>query len=869
MSTSFPTYLDLPRRVPRWAWRAVRVAAVVVYVALIVMAVRDERTTLALWWGVVVPVLPLVLLLAPGVWRNVCPLSSLNQASRVLGLSRRRPLPPWLARHAQLIGIMVFLAAVVARKVWLNTSGIGTAAMLGTVAVAATVGGFVFDGKSGWCSSVCPMLAVERLYGQSPVATVANAHCSTCVGCTTNCYDFNPRGAYLADVHGTDVRRRSIRRLFAGVFPGLVQGYFVVPDAAMIGLAPMLGRMALWMAVSLAVFTALDAVVEPEHNRLPSLAAAVAITIFYAHGVHRVVGALHLLVGGDWHALVWPVRGVVALVAGWWWARARRLEDAYVDEQATTAVPVQLAAVPRRSVGQLVEVVVDGEPVSVRRGTTLLDAAEQAGAPVATGCRSGICGADPVHVLEGGDGLSPIRRVEQETLDRLGLEGGHRMACMASVEHRCRISSKPIWPAVQRTAPRFAADPGLRRLVVVGNGAAGVTVADLVRRHNPDVVIDLVSAEPHLPYNRMAIAKALVGRSAMQGLSLRPEGWFEEHRISTWLNTRVVAIDREAKVVQLGLGGELAYDKLVLATGGRSTVPAVEGFGIPGTYVLRDAADAMALRADLQDGRVHRAVVLGGGPLGLEAAHALHDIGVSTTVVARSGRLLEHHLDPWASELLRTHFETVGVRIALSTDLRAINGNIRVAGVHTSAWEDIDCDVVVAAIGTTPNVELARAAGLTIGRGIRVDTAMRTSDPDIFAIGDTAEVDGRVPGLWSVAVHQATVAANVITGIDDAYRVEAPRLVLKDCGLDVVAFGRGEPAPEEHLVVDAPIGRLRYRKLVVHDGLVVGGLILGDPELAAVVLDLADSGTRLDDGTVAALHRGDWSVLVGRDALAS
>ena len=186
---------------------------------------RSSPTTrLDVMWKGVIPALPLLWLVVPGLWRNICPLSASNQTPRVLGLSKARTAPPWLKEYGFVIGAGMFIAFVSLRKLGLDDSGPASALLLLGALSGAYVGGTLLKGKSGWCSSICPLLPVQRLYGQTPYKLVANSHCTPCVGCTKNCYDFNPKVAFLADLNDPDPYWSGYKKLFAAAFPGLVLG---------------------------------------------------------------------------------------------------------------------------------------------------------------------------------------------------------------------------------------------------------------------------------------------------------------------------------------------------------------------------------------------------------------------------------------------------------------------------------------------------------------------------------------------------------------------------------------------------------------------------------------------------------------------
>ncbi len=267
----FPNYTRLPTYLPQGAWAGLRVAAVAAALGLAATLVLQPGLGLDLVWGLVIPLAPIVFLVAPGVWRNVCPLAALNQLPRVAGFTRGVVQTPRLREYAYVIGMAALLVLVAARKPLFNQSGLATAILILGLMGLAFLGGVVFKGKSGWCSSICPLLPVQRLYGQTPFLTVANTHCQPCVGCTKNCYDFNPKVAYLADQYDNDRHYVAYRRFFAAIFPGFVLAYFQVPDPPAIAVAEMSLQFLLYMGASLAAFTVLDTFVKTSLVKLPAL----------------------------------------------------------------------------------------------------------------------------------------------------------------------------------------------------------------------------------------------------------------------------------------------------------------------------------------------------------------------------------------------------------------------------------------------------------------------------------------------------------------------------------------------------------------------------------------------------------------------
>lgn len=869
----FPNYTQMPQPLPARGWYVVRGATVLGLLAVVAMLLVSPDEGLALLWGVVVPTLPLVWLMAPGIWRNVCPLAAANQTPRVLGFTRALVPPAWFKRYQYGLGVGLFVLLVTTRKVLFNSSGLASALLLLSVLTAAFVGGVAFKGKSGWCSSICPLLPIQRLYGQTPFVTVPNAHCEPCVGCTKNCYDFNPGVAQFADLYDTDDEYAGFRRTFAGLFPGLVVGFFTIPDASVIGGPAVYGRMGLAVLVSLGAYNVLRALLHRHTVVLTAAFGAAGITLFYGHGLPRVSDALDLLLGVSLAPGV--VRGgrvLVGVMAAAWLVRTWRREREFLAEEAMGPGTVVggSSVLTRATAGDGPQVTFEPESTSTlaTAGENLLRVAERAGVALEPGCRMGVCGADPVAVLDGADNLVEMDDDERSTLDRLGLLGGGRMACVARVTGPVTVSTDTSLVPAGNTpsADPTGYDAEVRRVVILGNGIAGVTAADHARRIHPETEIHLVSREVHHLYNRMGISRLVYGSSAMHGLHLNADGWYDDHDITLWLNTQATAIDREARTMSLATGEVLSYDRLILATGARAFVPPIEGWGCPGTWVMRDAEDAAGIRSFAQQHRATRAVVAGGGLLGLEAAYALFKLGLDTTVVERGDRLLRRQLDAASSALLQAYLEGLGIHVVANEEVVAAQGSERLEGIVLTSDAQFRADVLLAAAGVRPNTDLAIDAGLEVEDGVLIDDQCRTSDPHILAAGDVCQHGGRTYGLWPAAVDQARVAgrnAVLPSQAQEAYAGTVAVTMLKVAGVDLVSMGRVRVEEGDEVIVHEDPAAQRYAKLVVTaGGRLVGAILLGHPEAGPLVTsaikqrrDVGDRMSRLRELDFACLMR--------------
>jgi len=366
------------------------------------------------------------------------------------------------------------------------------------------------------------------------------------------------------------------------------------------------------------------------------------------------------------------------------------------------------------------------------------------------------------------------------------------------------------------------------QLVVVGNGMAGMrAVEELIARAPDRFEITVIGAEPHPNYNRILLSAVLAGEKTLDEIVVNPHGWYAERGICLIVGTRATAIDRAARRVALADGTSLPYDKLLLATGSKPLAPPVPGLAFPNVRAFRDIADAQAMMAAAQSGG--RAVVIGGGLLGLEAAWGLKRRGMAVALVHLMPTLMERQLDVAAGELLRRDLAARGIAFFTNSQTEEIVGNDRAEAVVLADGRRIPADFVVLAVGIRPNIDLARDADLDVNRGILVGDDMATSDPDIHAVGECIEHNGQVFGLVAPIWDQAKVCGARLAGDADAVYVPPPVFTsLKITGVDVFSAGRlavADAADEEITLHDEKRGL--YKKVILREDRVVGSVLYG------------------------------------------
>ncbi|WP_082928570.1 NAD(P)/FAD-dependent oxidoreductase [Cupriavidus gilardii] len=384
---------------------------------------------------------------------------------------------------------------------------------------------------------------------------------------------------------------------------------------------------------------------------------------------------------------------------------------------------------------------------------------------------------------------------------------------------------------------------GKPRLVVVGNGMAGMRTVEELLALAPDLYdITVFGAEPHGNYNRILLSPVLAGEKTVDDIMLHPREWYARHGITLLAGDPVVAIDRARRLVRSRSGKEIRYDRLLLATGSRPFIVPVPGHALDGVIAFRDIQDVETM---LAAARAHRhAVVIGGGLLGLEAANGLLRQGMDVTVLHLGDALMDRQLDANAAALLKRTLERRGLRILLGANTSEILGETRVTGVRLADGTQIPADLVVMAAGVRPNAELARAAGLHCERAIVVDDTLQTYDPRIYAVGECVQHRQATFGLVAPIWDQARVCAAHLAGAGHRrYVQQATATRLKVSGVELYSAGDivgGEDS--EDLVLRDP-RRGIYKRLVLQQGRLAGAVLYGDVQDGPWYFELIQNGT--------------------------
>ena len=396
-----------------------------------------------------------------------------------------------------------------------------------------------------------------------------------------------------------------------------------------------------------------------------------------------------------------------------------------------------------------------------------------------------------------------------------------------------------------------------QKLVVVGNGMAGARcVEEILTRGGGDLFdITMFGDEPYGNYNRILLSNVLNGTQDVADIFLNPLDWYRDSNITLHAPSRIVEIDRAAKVVSADDGTQESYDKLIIATGSSAFVPRMEGLQSSdgadkhGIFVFRSIDDCHKIAGYAT--KCRRAVVIGGGLLGLEAARGLINYGVEVHVIHISGHLMNNQLDAQAGLILKSIMEKMGVRVHLNKSTTRVLGDDSATGLEFADGTTLDCDMVVISAGIKPNVDLAVRCGLTVERAIVTDNQMRSvDDPDVYVVGECAQHRGKVYGLVAPLWEQGQVLADHITGtnLNAAYHGSKIATKLKVMGVELASMGVTEATDErDEVVTFSEPKRGTYKKLIIRDGILIGAMMLGDLNKVAYLMQAFDRSAPLPE----------------------
>jgi len=362
--------------------------------------------------------------------------------------------------------------------------------------------------------------------------------------------------------------------------------------------------------------------------------------------------------------------------------------------------------------------------------------------------------------------------------------------------------------------------------LIIGNGVAGNSAAESIRKIDPQGNILIFSKEKYPFYYVPALPEFLCEEKQVKDFTIHDEKWYEKNRMDLYLETEITKIDASAKVAWAKNGNKFPYTKLLLACGGYSFLPPVPGVESDRVFTLRTIADAEAIREKAKQSK--KAVVIGGGLLGLEAGNGLRKMGLDISVVEFFPRLLPRQMDVPGAGLLQKQMEEMGFRFFLGSKTKEILTAKDGLRVCLESGEIMEADIALISAGVRPEVTLAKSLGLSIAKGVKVDDRLQTELEDTFAAGDLIEHRGKFYGIWPASMEQGRVAGANMAGRETKYQGTVPSNTLKVVGIDLVAAGEIDPEGKMESIHTLNKAKKTYRKFVLQENTIVGAILLGN-----------------------------------------
>jgi NAD(P)H-nitrite reductase large subunit len=387
------------------------------------------------------------------------------------------------------------------------------------------------------------------------------------------------------------------------------------------------------------------------------------------------------------------------------------------------------------------------------------------------------------------------------------------------------------------------------KYVVIGGSVAAIGAVEAIREVDPVGTITVIAEENFSQYSRPMISDFVCGEASFEKMKYRDDGFWDTSSVQLLAGQTAVGLDLDHKAVKIDNGNEIGFEKLLLATGGRPFVPKIEGSDKNGVLTFTTFSDARRLTSKIKE--AENAVVIGGGLIGIPVAEALNKCGLKVTIIELKNKILNLVLDEKASSIVEGAIRDAGVRIVTGQTVKKILGRQTnenmVGGVVLTSEEELDCDVVVMAIGVAPRIELVKDSDVKINRGIVVDEFMKTSVPEIYACGDVAEAydfitgDNRSLPLWPLAYLGGRVAGYNMAGKKTCYPGGTAMSALKYFDIPIISVGIANPSVDDdrfEILAHHDPARNVYKKIVLKENVVVGMIFVNGIERAGMIFHL-------------------------------
>ena len=375
------------------------------------------------------------------------------------------------------------------------------------------------------------------------------------------------------------------------------------------------------------------------------------------------------------------------------------------------------------------------------------------------------------------------------------------------------------------------------KILILGSSAGAISCADTLRKNDSDIQITVAGKEEILPYYRPQLSHMLGEGKIDSRFYLKPENYYKDNNIELLQGKEAVRIDRDAKKVEFSSGESIDYDKLVIAVGSRNFVPPVEGSDLTGVFNLKFYEDMEKINGYMADKST--VTIIGGGLLGIEAAWTLKKAGKNVNVLEFGDRLMARQLSEKASQIVQDELSSEGINVFTQKSTKCIIGNEKVEKIILESGEEIPTDMLMFSVGVRPETGLATGAGIETDRGIVVNENMRTSDKDIYAVGDCAQVNGICLGIWPLAMQTGKIAALDILGKEARFSMNPPAVILK--ALNTGVYSAGDIYDRDDHIEEQDGSN--YRFFTFKDNILTGANLIGDTKLSSKIFSMLTNKT--------------------------
>ena len=869
----FHNYLEIRAKLPKLFWHIFRLGAFIIVGGMIWLSYAKPTMGNILFWYILLPLAPLIFLIVPGFWRNICPAAILNQIPKRLGFGLRLKLGPLVRKWYFTISIILLFGSIFYYPIFVGKNEHATVMIMLFFLGLAFLGGIIFEGKAGWCGTFCPMSSIEKIWGHTPLLNNRNAFCNDCVGCQKNCMDFLPRAAFMSDVYDDNNIYRKSRILFLAIFLGFLFAIFSsnIFNAALD--TAFFNNLFIYCIISLSLYHLARAYLPISSYRLTSLYTFSSFGIFYYFMTPHILENINVFIDAFNQEKLASIElvnylsnvNILFIYAGIGLVMLTCFIISIIQElrfsiMQTYPGPLKIdvdkisRSIHEYTDGMSVTEITNDFTFSIFEGQTLLDALEVADFHIESGCRMGLCGSDPIAITAGEENISPMTMEEADTLEKLGLKGQARLACMVKTSGSIGISidcfssdavslaNMPTtdigWGLLEVPANKGGDDPLKEvKIVVVGNGVAGMSTVQYLRRLSPNANITIVSNEIYPFYNRMGLTKLLENRlyNSDNMLLLHPD-WYEQHNIKQLLNTQISQIDTGNKKLIINSTEFIKYDKLVIAIGAKVKQPNIPGTSLEGCYTIKSMEDMLEVSNYIPKNRVKHATIVGGGWLGIEIATILKRRNIHVTLIHHTDYLLNKIGNQTASTILMNYLLSQGIEIIFSATVTRLGGHGRVQNVNIiGKTEATATELCIFTIGSESDNDFVGRSSIRCSKGILVNRKMQTSNPDVYAVGDCVELTEEPLGLWGASMEMGKIAALNLAEKPTDFNTDTCYLpyILKVRGIDFRNFGQTIPEADDKIFENYDKKTGKYWFVVVNnENYVVGGVFINHAEMA-------------------------------------